>query len=104
MQKLTRFTLLIVALLTPISLLATEDTEVPDPCPSVIELAEQIMSARQAGVSMAELMEVMENKYQQKLVLEAYQIPLYTTQEYRDSETTEFGNKHGVACYEAMLR
>ena len=84
-------------------MLATEDAEVPDPCPTVVELAEQIMSARQAGVSIAKMMEVMSNEFQRKLVLEAYQVPVYTTQEYRDSETTEFGNRQGVACYEAML-
>ena len=107
MQKLTRFALIIGALLTPTALLAADDVTDEDICLQLIQIAEKIMDGRQSGVSMGTMMEAAEKgsftEEVKGLVLEAYKTPLYTVEKNREREVTEFGNKMGVACYERLL-
>lgn len=71
-------------------------------------MAEGVMGARQSGVSMAQAMEISDNKGDDftplfhMIVKDAYSHHRYFTQEYRDKEITEFGVEHYLNCLKSQ--
>ena len=77
-------------------------------CRLVKELAESTMGARQAGVDIIDVIETA-NKTGGKLgalskaiAIDAYKMPAYSTREYRDKETAEFGTRHYLNCIKSI--
>lgn len=72
-------------------------------CAVVKELAQSVMSARQVGVDVSDMMAITTdnpkmNKLQQGLVIDAFSFPAYSTDEYREKEVREFGARHYLNC------
>jgi hypothetical protein len=72
-------------------------------CPSLGELAESIMEARQSGASVSDMMAVAEgNEFVEGLVLTAFESPRYATPEFRIREIENFRNSIEALCYSAF--
>jgi len=67
----------------------TAETE--DPCPMLGELAASIMENRQVGTPISDMMAVApDNDLVTSIVLQAYQEPRYSTEEYRQRAVDDF--------------
>lgn len=65
-------------------------------------LAEQIMSAHQAGVPLTELMELLsENRLGQLMTREAYSRPRHSTPAVQQRAIEDFRDRMALLCYEA---
>lgn len=88
-------------------LLATAMTG--DFCASFEGMAESIMSARQAGASMSELMALFDNTTPQvqrigyELVILAYRHPVYSTERLNQQQAREFAAQAASICYRAAI-
>lgn len=72
-------------------------------CLAVKGLAEAVMSARQAGVDVSDMMATTTenpkmNKLQQGLIVDAFSFPAYSTKDFREKEVREFGARHYLNC------
>lgn len=71
-------------------------------CTGVSELAETLVSLRFAGVPMSETMRTMtegtDNSVIRQMVMGAYDIPDYSTEEYRERAKREFQNREFSKC------
>lgn len=70
-------------------------------CTSVAEMAGIIMSRRQEGASMSKVMDAATNSgssVAEEMVIEAYDSPAYSTDDYRESAVTEFTNTWYSKC------
>lgn len=78
-------------------------------CEGFGRLAEELMVARQMGVPMSRVMEVAEaawgdedvNLLRQMVVL-AYEVPRYATDEYQRRAIEDYRNEVELACYQAF--
>lgn len=86
-----------------IALWATQATAQASPCTSIGDLAEQIMTHRQAGTAISQLMPMVEgNDLFVKMLLEAYQKPRFSSPEYKSREIEDYRNLWETGCYQAM--
>lgn len=72
-------------------------------CEGRAELAKQVMSSRQAGVPITDVINLAKEsnaytKATQELILRAYERPRFQTDEHQQREITEFQNEAYVAC------
>ena len=90
---------------TSLAIGATAD----DVCRSYGELAEKIMTLRQRGVSLSELIDSLAktededtNKVTRSMILSAYEQPQYGTAEYQKAKAGEFKNNIELFCYQSQ--
>ena len=102
MKKLILITLLSLSLFTSSTVYAASCFEVSD-------MAKLVMEARQYGVSINAMMEVVEKESNKELknlvrlmVVEAYKVPRDFMPEYRTRTITEFSNTWYVTCLETQ--
>lgn len=68
-------------------------------------LATQVMSARQAGVAVNDMMTVSKgDALVDGLIVEAFKEPAYSTKSFQDKASNEFGSKVYLACYEQLKK
>ena len=78
-------------------------------CPTVANMAVSLMEARQAGVPLLDLLTALEaftgtaGKMANRMALEAYEQPLYSTESYQQESITEFGNAMLLSCLKGNL-
>lgn len=97
---------IIITALVVLALVAAKgahaNSETDKLCSAAQELAQSIMTARQQGRPLAEMMKIAEgNELTQLLVLEAYRRPAYRAEENRRQAAVDFGNETGLLCYES---
>ena len=86
-----------------IALWATQATAQADPCTSVGDVAEQIMTHRQAGRAISQLMPLVDgNPLFIQMLLQAYQEPRFGTRDFQQREIEDFRNLWEIGCYQAM--
>lgn len=83
-------------------------------CDSMIKMAEGIMRNRQNGVSIASSLEVVNSikdgtpaneavsALTKQMVIQAYEMPSFSTESYKDDAIREFGAKQYLACMRAF--
>lgn len=69
-----------------------------DYCEMVFKTAETTMSARQEGVSLAELFPKTKSELGQEMLLNAYSEPQYYTEEHKYDAEREFANRYYLDC------
>lgn len=70
-----------------------------DVCNQISELAERYMTLRQDGVSMSKLYKTAKgNKLVEKMVVDAYEVPKFSTDEYREIQVSKFKNRWFLNC------
>ena len=99
--------LLIASIIFTASFSAAADNAVD--CEQIGELAKNIMTSRQHGVGLGEIMTLVnaqswgENsglkKAVEEVVIIAYESPKYSSPEYQQSAITEFKNQALIECY-----
>ena len=74
-----------------------------DQCQDAGDLAEAVMTARQNGAPISQLMEIANGQEViVQMVLMAYGEPRYSTDEFRSRAVEDFRNLWEVGCYQAM--
>ena len=91
-------------LLTSIALtLALATSAQADQCQDAGDLAEAVMTARQNGAPISQLMEIASGQeIIVKMVLMAYGEPRYSTDQFQSRAIEDFRNLWEVGCYQAM--
>jgi len=67
-------------------------------CNQVSAFAEEVMTARQSGVPMSRVIEILNDNSLNSIAIDAYKKPRYQTDEYKQRAITEFGNKAVIEC------
>lgn len=68
-------------------------------CSSIEELARNLMTKRQEGVSAAVIYPLAKgNELLVSMINDAFQSPLYSTESYKRESVEEFANKYMAAC------
>src|SRR5690554_1662159 len=93
-----RALLLVAALASPLAMADIEK------CTAAAGLAENIMKLRQANVSASELIAATDLKLAHLLVLQAYEKPLWSSQEAKDRVIGEFRDELFVTCMRELKR
>ena len=74
-----------------------------DNCYQLEELAGVIMEARQAGSTMGEMIKLADNhKLTEALVIDAFEVPLYETAEYKEREINKYKNTVFKMCFKSI--
>jgi len=68
-------------------------------CTLIGKLAAVIMEKRQDGVDMSRLMEIAETELVQRLVIFAYEMPRYSSEDYKRTAVQDFANEAMGVCY-----
>lgn len=69
-------------------------------CKQIGAFAAKIMQVRQVGVPMSDSMAVVKDReLYRMMVMEAYEVPSYGTDTFREREVNEFRNKWELICY-----
>ena len=68
-------------------------------CTTIGKLAAIIMENRQEGVDMSKLMEIAETELVQRLVIFAYEMPRYSSEDYKRTAVQDFANEAMGVCY-----
>ena len=91
-------------LLTSIALALTLATSAQaDQCQDAGDLAEAVMTARQNGAPISQLMEIANGQeIIVKMVLMAYGEPRYSTDQFQSLAIEDFRNLWEVGCYQAL--
>lgn len=72
-------------------------------CKEISELAETIMTNRQAGISMVQMIEVADgNKMASALVVAAYEQPRYSTEAVQARTIGDFRDEAYLACFQSL--
>jgi len=88
------------ATLTALVVTATPLTAETDHCKQMGDMAAQIMEAREVGVPLSSMMDIAaDNDLLKALILSAYQVPRFSTGDYRQEAITDFRNEVEVMCY-----
>lgn len=96
--------LLIASLLFAAPVMAQEKQTPKQMCAVIYKLSKSIMTTRQNGVNVIEATEHYDNReLTQKMVLEAYSKPLFSTHEHKHKIIKSFSNKKYVWCMKALL-
>ena len=84
-------------------LMALSATAAADQCKMTGDIAEMMMKARQVGVPMQEMMAVsQDNELRAAMVLDAYEVPRFTTEKFQKRQEQDFRDKWYMACYKAL--
>lgn len=78
-----------------------------DHCSSIEGLARTVMEARQRGVSMSQIMQLIQQTnpdaatlaLARRMVTDAFNEPRYSTREYQQRAATDYGNTWAAVCY-----
>lgn len=102
-MKLATLGLIIALALPPVS--QVQANEPPqDMCREMGEIAEMIMQIRQTGAPMSELIGIAEgNDLLMGMILDAYNQPIYTTEEYQQRAVRNFRNDMEAFCYRVLM-
>ena len=100
MKKLIIATLTMIALTTqPVIADKLTDEQVDRVCTSISNLARTVMTRRQQGAEMAELLRLADgNEVARGLVMDAYTHSRYQTESVRTRTIQEFGNSVHLMC------
>ena len=72
-------------------------------CEQLSSLAGVVMTGRQDGVAMSDYMaESKDFPASQAIVVAAYKVPRYSTDEYKKSAVSDFENEWYLACYKSQ--
>lgn len=75
-----------------------------DPCTSIGDLAEAMMTHRQAGTAISVLMPQMDgNDLFIKMLLAAYEQPRFGTSEFQQRKIDDFRSTWELGCYQAQM-
>lgn len=84
---------------------ASDKQENKDFCTYIYDAANQIMSARQSGVPMPKLMQIIRKSGGQKIdedmVTEAYEVSRFSTEEYAKRAISDFSDAWYLLCIKA---
>lgn len=83
----------------PLLILSAPTAMAQDACQVRGDTAEVIMLSRQTGTDVKELLKIAPDDEIRALILEAYQVPRYSTPERILREVADYREKHEVACY-----
>lgn len=76
-------------------------------CEMFNKIAEAVMTARQSGVALSDLMSDFESitsdPYFSQMLIDAYDQPRFTTEEVQKRTIQEFANEHYSQCIKAVL-
>lgn len=94
----------LILLVTPVAVSAqAQDQALYDACPSIEQLAVAVMTARQLGVSMSELMTSTGSDpvghLTRIMIQDAYKVTRFSSELYRQEAIDEFGAKYASICY-----
>jgi hypothetical protein len=90
-------------IITAIALATATPALAQDPCTGIGDLAETMMTHRQGGTAISELMPKLDgNEMFIKMLLGAYGEPRYSTEEYRQRSIDDFRSLWELGCYQAM--
>ena len=96
-------TITMAAALAATLLTTTPVTAKEDVCASLAELAGDVMELRQGGVPLSEMMKIAEgDELLRFLLLEAYNVPRFSTKEYKDLAIKDFSDMLALVCYNEM--
>jgi len=75
-------------------------------CESMGLSAETIMGARQAGLPLSEIMDMIpdDNVYHETMALWAYEEPVWSTSDNQEKAKREFRDKIELACYKGLKK
>jgi len=71
-------------------------------CKSLGHLAQEIMTGRQAGVKMSDMMEISDEPVIQAMVLGAFQAPFMTYDENKNDSIRQFRELYEFACFKLL--
>ena len=94
----------IIAATIMIAALATQsraETQSDDPCVIWGDLAENAMTARQAGVPMSTSMSVSTNDLVREVIMGAYDVPRFGSEGFQRREIQDYRNEWERQCYRA---
>lgn len=77
--------------------------DVKQTCKQYGGLSEQVMIARQNGVPLSTLMDVVTNEMFEPLLIHAYQLPRYSTQSMQRRSIEDFRNAAETACFNGLM-
>lgn len=93
--------LLITALLIPSLALANEKAS----CEQMESLARSIMDARQSGIPLKKVMDIMKlDKAARAMTIYAYETPAYQVKENQQRKTDEFANEFYLECLKSEIK
>lgn len=96
----------ILAVLLAGSAAAQDEADAGEFCDSLHSLSTSLMRARQNGVSMATMMQSIRGRASEEflraLVIEAYEVPRYSSDEYRGRAVEDFANDQYLTCVRTM--
>lgn len=79
-------------------------------CPTVAKLAEGTMLSRQGGLTLVQLMEMIDERdplfqpLYREVAFDAFQTLLYHGDDYKIRAAKEFGNKWAMECYRVTVK
>lgn len=81
-------------------------------CRNMGEIAKSIMERRQNGEPISNLIDIANKsspdadvvKFMKKIVIEAYDMPLFTAEPFKERTINEFSNKYEVECLKSTLQ
>lgn len=71
-------------------------------CEYTGKMAAVIMDGRQFGIAMSKLLEINEGKMEKEMVFQAYDVPLYQSEEFQKRAIRDFSDRWEVACHKAL--
>jgi hypothetical protein len=93
-------------LLTALTVVSTNAFAKNLDCKGTSDLAGVIMESRLVGVTMADMFNINEdgNKTIEKMIIQAYESPAYSTEKYQQNAILEFKNKWFMACVKSSKK
>ena len=89
------------AITLALTLVATPLAAEADACSQMGTMAAKIMEVRQIGVAVSKVIEIFDDDAMTAIILAAYQVPRFSTDEYQQRAIADFRNEVEVMCYEA---
>ncbi len=71
-------------------------------CEYTGKMAATIMTGRQAGLPMSKLLDISEGKMEKEMVFQAYDVPLYQSEEFQQRAVKDFSDRWEVTCHRVM--
>lgn len=72
-----------------------------DVCTDIHTLACKVMEARQIGIPITRMLEIVEPEFR-FIVIEAFKVPKFSTKEFQQAAIDKFGEEAFLGCYEAI--
>ncbi len=96
----------IILAVTAMCLPAAANAQDQDPCAGWGSLAETIMTKRQIGITMSDMMAVAmkgeeNNTMLRSMIIDAYSAPMLTTKDAKIRQLRDFRNQQELNCYKA---